>query len=117
MKSGPSGFTRCRVMVDGRSAVTSIIDQWESGTSLTNVAYSTYGLTSDSVKKKGASYIVSDSKAVAHASCSKLQKEGHELFTVIRKEQGTVDGTAMEKAITAFTAAVSTSRQCTASHA
>ncbi|MEV5149956.1 hypothetical protein AB0L14_37775 [Streptomyces sp. NPDC052727] len=117
MKSGPSGFTRCRLVVDRQVAVTSIIDQRQSGTRLMNVAYSTYGMRSDRIKKKAHNYIISDSLAVGHVSCSELQQEGHELFTVIRKEHGTVDATAMEKAITEFTDAVSTSRQCTASHA
>lgn len=114
VKSGPSGFTRCRLVIDGRIAVSSIIEQWESGTTLRNVAYGTYGLASDSVKEEGSRYIISDSTAVGHASCSKLQKEGHEIFTMIRKDHGTVDATAMEKAITKFTDAVSTSKQCTA---
>ncbi|KOG75097.1 hypothetical protein ADK77_03335 [Streptomyces antibioticus] len=117
VKSGPSGFTRCRLVVDKQVAVTSIIDQRKSGTRLMNVAYGTYGMRSDEIKKNEHDYIVSDSQAVGHVSCSKLQKEGHELFTMIRKEHGTVDATAMEKAITEFTDAVSASRLCTAPHA
>ncbi|MED7828201.1 hypothetical protein [Streptomyces chiangmaiensis] len=115
VKSGPSGFTRCRLVVDGRVAVSSVIEQWESGTTLRNVAYGTYGLSSASVKKEESGYIISQSTAVGHASCSKLQKEGHEVFTMIRKENGAVDTAAMEKAITEFTDAVSTSKQCTES--
>lgn len=103
VKSGSSGFTRCRLVVDGRVAVTSIIEQWKSGTTLRNVAYGAYGLTSDSVKKEGQKYIISDSKAVGHVPCGEPQKEDHEVFTMIRKEHGTVDATAMEKAITEFT--------------
>ncbi|MEU8971531.1 hypothetical protein AB0D11_20060 [Streptomyces monashensis] len=116
VKSGPSGFTRCRLLVDGRIAVTSIIEQWESGTTLTNVAYGTYGLPPDKVKKENSRYVMSDTAAVGHASCRMLQKEGHETFTMIRKEQGAVDAAAMEKAITKFTDAVSTSKQCTESN-
>ncbi|MFJ5034600.1 hypothetical protein ACIQB5_42630 [Streptomyces sp. NPDC088560] len=117
VRSGPSGFTRCRLLVDGRIAVTSIIEQWESGTTLTNVAYTTYGLPSGRVKKENSRYVISDTAAVGHASCGKLQKEGHEIFTMIRKEQGGVDAAAMEKAITKFTDAVSASKQCTESNA
>ncbi|MFH9088416.1 hypothetical protein [Streptomyces sp. NPDC017673] len=116
VKSGPSGFVRCRLVVDRQVAVTSIIDQRQSGTRLMNVAYSTYGMRSDKIKKETQNYIISESLAVGHVSCGELQKEGHELFTVIRKERGTVDATAMERTITDFTDAVSTSQQCTASH-
>lgn len=115
LKSGPSGFTRCRLAVDGQVAVTSIIEQWESGTTLRNMAYGTYGLKSDSIKKEESRYIISTSTAVEHASCSKLQKEGHEVFTMIRKEHGSVETAAMEKVITEFTEAVSKSKQCTPS--
>ncbi|WKX13082.1 hypothetical protein [Streptomyces sp. NL15-2K] len=117
LKSGPTGFTRCRLMVDGRVAVTSIIEQWESGSTLRNLAYSTYGLRSDSVKKEGSRYIISDSTAVGHASCSKQEKKGHEIFTMIRKEHGSVDAAAMEKVITEFTSEVSKSKQCSDSDA
>ncbi|OIK06834.1 hypothetical protein BIV23_04895 [Streptomyces monashensis] len=116
MKSGPAGFTRCRLLVDGRIAVTSIIEQWESGTTLTNVAYGTYGLPSGKVKKGNSRYVMSDATAVGHASCGKLQQEGHEIFTMIRKEQGAVDAGAMEKAITKFTDSVSAAKQCTGSN-
>ncbi|MER6064297.1 hypothetical protein ABT167_24570 [Streptomyces sp. NPDC001792] len=112
MKSGPSGLTRCRLVVDGQVAVTSIIEQWESGTTLRNVAYGTYGLTSANVKKEGPKYIVSDSKTVGHVSCSKPEKADHEVFTMIRKEHGTIDTTTMEKIITEFTDAASTAKEC-----
>ena len=115
VKSGPSGCTRCRLVVDGRIAVTSIIEPRESGTTLRNAAYGTYALASDKVKKKGPTYIIADSQAVGLASCSKLPKEGHEIFTMIRKEGGT-DATAMEKAITRYTDAVSRSEECTESN-
>ncbi|WP_208898463.1 hypothetical protein [Streptomyces incarnatus] len=116
VKSGPSGFTRCRLVVDGQVAVTSVIEQWESGTTLNNVAYSAHRLNPGSAKKEGAGYIVSGSMGVGHASCAKLQKEGHEIFTVIRKEHGTVGLSAMEEAITKFSDGVSASEQCGASH-
>ncbi|MFI2206876.1 hypothetical protein ACH47Z_40435 [Streptomyces sp. NPDC020192] len=117
VKSGPSGLTRCRLVVDGQVAVTGIIEQWESGTTLGKVAYGTYGLPSGKAKKETSNYIISDSTAVGHASCGKLQKDGHEIFTMIRKEHGTVGTAAMEKAITEFTSAVSASKQCTESSA
>jgi hypothetical protein len=100
-------------VVDGQVAVTSIIEQWESGTTLNNVAYSAHRLNPGSAKKEGAGYIVSGSMGVGHASCARLQKEGHEIFTVIRKEHGRVGMTAMAKAVTEFTDGVSTSKQCT----
>ncbi|MGW1917419.1 hypothetical protein ACWCQS_43860 [Streptomyces sp. NPDC002076] len=115
MKSGPIGLTRCRLMLDGQVVVTSVTEQWEPGTTLSDVAYTAYHLPAGSVKKESARYVVSDSVGVGHASCGRLQKEGHEIFTMIREEHGTVGTAAMEKAITKFTEAVSSSRQCAGS--
>jgi hypothetical protein len=86
VKSGPIGLTRCRLMLDGQVVVTSVTEQWEPGTTLSDVAYTAYRLPAGSVKKESARYVVSDSVGVRHASCGKLQKEGHEIFTMIRKE-------------------------------
>lgn len=116
VKSGPSGFTLCRLVIDEKIAVTSLIEQAQSGTRLMNVAYLSEGMKASSVKKEGPKYIISDSLAVGHASCSNLQKEGHELFTRIRIDHGSAGAAAMEKAITEFTDAVSTSKQCTGSN-
>ena len=41
VRSGPAGFARCRLVVDGQVAVTSIVEQWRSGTTLGDVAYGT----------------------------------------------------------------------------
>ncbi|WP_143076726.1 hypothetical protein [Streptomyces sp. MUSC 14] len=74
-------------------------------------------MKSGKVKKENSRYVMSDTAAVGHASCGKPQKEDHETFTMIRKEQDAVGAVAMEKAITKFTDAVSASKRCTESNA
>ncbi|MFB7505862.1 hypothetical protein [Streptomyces broussonetiae] len=116
-QSGSTGYVRCQVSVDGQVVLSSIIERWKPKTTLTDVAFGTYGLTSDNVKKKKENYIVADTTAVGHVTCRAKRKDGAEVFTVIRKEHGSVDVAAMEEAITKFTDAVSTSKQCTESNA
>ncbi|SED85821.1 hypothetical protein SAMN05216532_5993 [Streptomyces sp. 2231.1] len=112
VKSGPTGFARCRLVVDGQVAVTSIVEQWESSTTLSDVAYGTYGIKSDSVEKENTRYVVTDAQAVGRIACGRPGKDGHVVFAMIRKEHGTAGAAAMEKVITEFTDAVSTSKQC-----
>ncbi|MBJ6640655.1 hypothetical protein H4K36_27365 [Streptomyces sp. DHE7-1] len=110
VKSGPSGFTRCRLVVDGRIAVTSIIEQRAAETTLSGVAYSTYGM-SDTVEREGK-YVISDAQAVGHASCDKPRKADHETFTMVRADAEDVGKATMEKVISKFTDAVSASKRC-----
>ncbi|MFF0854655.1 hypothetical protein ACFYVM_26925 [Streptomyces sp. NPDC003280] len=111
-KTGSPGFTRCRVVVDGRVAVTSIIERRESGTTLRNVAYGTYGMGSGSVTK-GTRYVVSDAQAVGHVACGSPQKEDHETFAMLRAEDVDAGKAAMEKAITDLAGAVAATKGCT----
>ncbi|MGW5369716.1 hypothetical protein ACWER6_32450 [Streptomyces sp. NPDC004009] len=111
VKTGSSGFTRCRLVVDGRVAVTSIIERRESGTTLRTVAYGTYGMGSGSVTK-GTRYVVSDAQAVAQVACGSPQKEDHETFAMLRAEDVDPGKAAMEKAITDLAEAVAASKGC-----
>ncbi|MER5180200.1 hypothetical protein ABT009_17800 [Streptomyces sp. NPDC002896] len=114
-ESGSPGYTICKLVVDGQVALSGIIEEWESGKTIRNVAYGGYGPSFRNIKKEDSKYIISDSAAVGHAPCSKQQKDDQEVFTIIRKEHGSVGTAALEKAITEFTDAVSKSKQCTGS--
>ncbi|MGX4690413.1 hypothetical protein [Streptomyces sp. JNUCC 63] len=113
MKGGITGYARCQLLVDRKLAVDSIIQRSSPGTTLTKIAYGEHHLRPADVKKKKEQYIISDSAAVGHVRCSKKRKDGAEVFTVISKEQGSVGVAVMEKVITEFTDAASTSELCT----
>ncbi|MBV2353575.1 hypothetical protein KUM39_04245 [Streptomyces sp. J2-1] len=112
-KSGPLGFTLCHVMIDGKIAVTGIVEQRDSDTTLHDVAYGTYNLSAKSIRKELPDYVIAESSAVGHVPCRAMEKEGHAVFTMIRKEDGTVDTAALQKAITEYTEATSASKWCT----
>ncbi|MFE5219289.1 MULTISPECIES: hypothetical protein [unclassified Streptomyces] len=112
VRSGPAGFARCRLVVDGQVAVTSIVEQWRSGTTLGDIAYGTYGIKSGSVEKENTRYAVTDAQAVGRIACAKRGKDGHVVFGTVREEHGTAGAAAMEKVITEFTDSVSASEQC-----
>ena len=112
VKSGSAGFTRCRLVIDGKVAVTSVVEQWKPGTSLSDVAYGTDGIKSGDVKKETAQYIVTDWQAVGRVACGTVDKGGHALFATIREEHGKAGAAAMQKAVTSLTDAVAKSGQC-----
>lgn len=112
VKTGSPGFIRCRLVVDERVVVTSIVERRDSSTTLSDVAYGTYGLGPDSVEKQGK-YVVSDAQGVGRVDCGGPRKEDHETFTMIRAEDVEAGTPAMVKAITALTAAASTAKACT----
>ncbi|MEU9445001.1 hypothetical protein AB0D42_29830 [Streptomyces sp. NPDC048304] len=112
-RSGSPGYARCQVSVDGKVVLSSIIERWSPRTTLTKVAFGTYGITAHSVHKEDERYIVADSAAVGHVECAAKRKDGAEVFTVIRTHHGSVDTAAMEKAISEFTDAAATSKECT----
>ncbi|MFF8401794.1 hypothetical protein ACF1AB_17410 [Streptomyces sp. NPDC014846] len=109
VRSGPAGFARCRLVVDGQVAVTSIAEQWRSGTTLSD---GTYGIKSGGVEKENTRYAVTDAQAVGRIACAKRGGDGHVVFAMVREEHGTAGAAAMEKVITEFTDSVSASEQC-----
>lgn len=112
-ESGSPGNRRCRVSIDGQVVISSLIERWKPGTTLESVAFGPYGLTPSGAKKEEQRYIISDSAAVGHTDCHPQRKDGAQVFTVIRKEQGQAETKALEGAIIEFTDAVSTSKNCT----
>ncbi|MFF2203887.1 hypothetical protein [Streptomyces sp. NPDC058145] len=112
-KSGSPGYARCQVSVDGQLVLSSIIERWQPRTTLSNVAFGTYGLTAASIKMEAQRFIVSESAAVERVDCNPKRKDAAEVFTVIRKHHDSVDAAAMEKAIAEFADAASTSAECT----
>ncbi|MGW0287011.1 hypothetical protein ACWDXT_28400 [Streptomyces sp. NPDC003236] len=112
-QSGSQGYARCQVSVDGELVLSSVIERWKPRTTLSNVAFGTYGLTSSDVKKEGPRFVISDSAAVGHVNCTPRRKDGAEVFAVLRKHGDPAGAASMEKAVTEFTDAASTSKGCT----
>lgn len=108
------GYSVCYLSVDGKKVLSSLAQRVEAGTTVTDVADSTYGLKADSDRTETAVAVVSDEAAVAQVSCAQPRNDGQLVFTTLRELDRTADPADLKKAVTAFAKSVASSTElCT----
>ncbi|WP_157993180.1 hypothetical protein [Streptomyces sp. Go-475] len=108
-----SGSTkRCRIHVDGDSALSVSTEHWESETTASDVAQSALGVDPQDQQSDDGRYIYSSTGAVGKVDCAQADEANESLWASVRVTHDDAKDADMLKLITAYAGAVGSSHVC-----